>query len=120
VDDDHNIRLFVSTALADDGIEILEAESGAEAIATARTEEPDLIILDMMMPDMDGKTTIGKLRQEPNLVDTPVIFLTAKVQAHEVESYSHLGAIGIISKPFDPLTLPEQVSALMEARKGAK
>jgi len=114
VDDDENIRLFISASLDGDQITLLEAESGAQAITIAASEHPDLILLDMMMPEMDGKTTLAKLREQPGLAAVPVIFLTAKAQAHELEGFLKLGVSGIITKPFDPMTLPEEISEILK------
>jgi two-component system, OmpR family, response regulator len=69
--------------------------------------------LDMMMPDMDGKTTFGKLRELPSLANVPVIFLTAKVQAGEVDGYIKSGAAGVITKPFDPMKLSDQMMTIL-------
>lgn len=77
---------------------------------------PDLILLDVMMPGMDGPTTLAALRREPTLVDVPVVFITAKVQSSEVEFYTSLGALGVISKPFDPMALADQVRAIWQGR----
>ncbi len=71
-----------------------------------------------MMPGMDGPTTLGKLRQLPGLTDTPVIFMTAKVQPHEVEQYKALGALDVIAKPFDPMQLSDQIRAIWARRRG--
>lgn len=113
VDDDSNIRLIVRMSLAGDQINIVEAENGRQALGVAASEQPDLILMDMMMPDMDGRTTLGKLREEESTGHIPVIFLTAKVQKHEMESYIKLGAAGVITKPFDPMTLADEISDIM-------
>jgi two-component system OmpR family response regulator len=114
VDDDSNIRLIASMSLDGDDVTIVEAESGAEALTVAAAEMPDVILLDMMMPDMDGKTTLTELKKNPKLSKIPVIFLTAKVQSSELESYVHLGATGVITKPFDPMTLPDEINQLLQ------
>ena len=116
VDDDDNIRTIAQMALEDDDIQVIEADSGASAIEIASSEKPDLILLDMMMPEMDGKTTCKKLKEQPLLEKTPVIFLTAKVQTHEVGTYQDYGAVGVISKPFDPMTLPEEIDRILKAQ----
>ncbi len=120
VDDDANIRLFVNVALEGDETTLFEADSGAKGITIAATEQPDLILLDMMMPDMDGKTTLSKLREQPGLAEVPVIFLTAKAQSHELESYLKLGVSGIITKPFDPMTLPDEISQILKTAVSQK
>ncbi len=74
-----------------------------------------MILLDVTMPGMDGPTTMTKLRQEPALASIPVIFITARVQTHEVASYMALGAAGVISKPFDVIELPGEIRRMTEA-----
>ena len=119
VDDDADIRLIASIALASDEIEIIEAQTGLQALSVAEKVRPDVILLDMMMPNMDGKTTFSKLRQLPNLADVPVIYLTAKVQAAEIDAYIKSGVAGVITKPFDPMTLPEEIAEILTvASKG--
>lgn len=120
VDDDANIRLIASMSLDDEAVIVLEAESGAEALKVAAEELPDLILLDMMMPEMDGKTTLAELKKRSQLSSIPVIFLTAKVQNSELESYTDLGAAGVITKPFDPMTLPEEINQLLQKANSAK
>lgn len=114
VDDDQNIRFVVQMAL--EGMtswKILVAESGQEALTIADREKPDLILLDMMMPGMDGPTTFSRLKEQGILV--PVIFMTAKVQTHEVEDHLKLGAAGVIAKPFDPMTLHKDILRIAES-----
>ena len=86
----------------------------AEALAQAEAFAPHLLLLDVMMPGMDGPTTLARLRELPATREVPVIFMTAKVQAREIEHYKALGALGVISKPFDPMTLAAQVKALWQ------
>lgn len=122
VDDDQNIRLVAQMAL--EGLtnwKVLLAESGSEALKVALVEKPDLVILDMMMPNMDGPTTFAKLLEQGSLSQVPVIFMTAKVQTHEVENHLKLGAAGVIAKPFDPMLLPKEIMQIVDrARKTAK
>jgi CheY-like chemotaxis protein len=118
VDDDDDIRMIASIALADEN-QVLEANCGSEALRVAEKEQPDLILLDMMMPDMDGKTTFSKLRQLPNLAKTPVIYVTAKVQESEIQTYIRSGVAGVITKPFDPITLPQEISDILTATSKA-
>ena len=115
VDDDQNIRLVAQMAL--EGLtnwKVLLAASGSEALQVALLEKPDLIILDMMMPNMDGPTTFAKLLEQGSLSQVPVIFMTAKVQTHEVENHLKLGAAGVIAKPFDPMLLPKEIMQIVE------
>ncbi len=113
VEDDQDIQMVAQMALEIvGGLSLMACSSGQEAIAAAATYQPDLILLDVMMPDMDGPTTLLELRKLPNTAAVPVVFMTAKVQAAEVSHYRSLGAIGVIAKPFDPMTLAEQVRQL--------
>lgn len=118
VDDDDNIRTVAMIALEDEpGWEIFEARSGMEALAIAKAQKPDLILLDMMMPGMDGKETLHRLREDEEMAQTPVIFVTAKVQTHEIEGYKQLGAMGVITKPFDPLTLITDIIEILAGKE---
>lgn len=117
VDDDQNIRFVAQMSL--EGLtswHIMLAESGQDALVKASTETPDLILLDMMMPGMDGPTTFEKLRQQKELSQVPIIFMTAKVQPHEVASYLKLGALGVITKPFDPMKLAEEICHIVDSK----
>ena len=100
------------------GFEVEVCSSGAEALEKAETFNPDLILLDVMMPGMDGPTTLGSLRNLPTLGKTPVIFMTAKVQPQEVAHYIDLGAINVIAKPFDPMTLAETIQSMWDKSQG--
>lgn len=115
VDDEPDIRRIGELSLqAAAGWETVLAESGAQAIELASSERPDLILLDMMMPGMDGLTTLEKLRDNPELADTPVIFMTAKVQQNEIQRYLDAGAVGVVHKPFDPMALPDEIRRILE------
>lgn len=114
VDDDKNIQLIAQIGLEDmPDWQIILASSGQECVNKATSELPDLILLDMMMPGMDGRTTLAKLRENPATASIPVIFMTAKVQKHEVDSYLSLGVAGVITKPFDPITLSQDILAIL-------
>lgn len=114
VDDDQNIRRICQVTLKSVGKwDVVLAESGYEGLELARKETPDVILLDVMMPGMDGPTTLLKLREDDQLKHIPVILMTAKVQPQEVEKYTRLGASGVISKPFDPLILPNEIKKLV-------
>lgn len=114
VDDDPDIRTIGRLSLANvGGLDVTLASSGLECLTLARETRPDVILLDVMMPELDGPTTLQRLRADPELSSIPVIFLTAKVQRQEIERYRQLGARGVISKPFDPMTLPDRVRALL-------
>ena len=120
VDDEPDIRLIARTALeCRCGFRVRECERGAEAVAAALEERPGLIVLDVMMPEMDGTEVIRALQAEPELADVPVVFMTAKVQRRECERYLELGALGLIAKPFDPMTLGDELRALWNRRGAA-
>lgn len=113
VDDDPDIRQVAELSLAEvGGWKVSLASSGAEAIEKISEVNPDVILLDVMMPEMDGPSTFLKLREIEGFANTPIIFITAKVQKHEIDRYLALGAMGCISKPFDPMTLPNQISEI--------
>ncbi len=106
VEDDLDIQSIAKLALVAVGKFSIEiCSSGSAALEAVASYEPDLILLDVMMPGMDGPTTLKALRLLPNLAQIPVIFMTAKVQTHEVAHYKELGAVDVIAKPFDPMTL---------------
>jgi two-component system OmpR family response regulator len=110
VEDEPDIQAVTKLALEEIGGFTLEVcGNGDEALAKAVEFAPDLLLLDVMMPGMDGPTTLKALREIPQLTETPAIFMTAKVQPHEVEEYKALGAIDVIAKPFDPMTLSENL-----------
>ena len=98
------------------GFEVLACASGAEGIAAAPEANADLVLLDVMMPGMDGPATLQALRRIPATARTPVIFMTAKVQASEVASYETLGAIGVIPKPFSPMEVSDEIRRIWERR----
>lgn len=112
VDDDDNIRLITQMSL--EGLtswKIQEARSGKEALTCLEGHLPDVILLDVMMPDMTGMDLLSQARAILGENLPHVIFMTAKVQASEIEKYRLLGAAGVIMKPFDPMKLPEQIEA---------
>lgn len=114
VDDEDDVRFVARISLGRVGrMTVIEAATGAEGVARARTEHPDFILLDMMMPGMDGAATFRALRDCEETADIPVVFLTAKAMAPEVERLKTLGARGVVLKPFDPMTLASDVTALL-------
>ena len=114
VDDDEDICTVAELAARRvGGWDVVVAASGQEALDKARSERPDVILLDAMMPVLDGPSTLVKLREEPSTATIPVIFLTAKVQRREIERYMALGAIGVIRKPFNAMTLPDEVRRIV-------
>jgi len=118
VDDEPDIREVAAFALElDPDIVLSAAPSGEAALQTLEAGlRPDVILLDVMMPRLDGPGTLERLRTIPGLETTPVIFMTARVQASECDRYIGLGAVGVITKPFDPMTLAEQVRDLLVGR----
>ena len=115
VEDDPDIRELTKIALeAVAGYTLDSATNGIEALEKTPAFEPDLILLDVMMPEMDGVETFQKLREIPKLDATPIVFVTAKAQYHEVEQYRSLGAADVIRKPFDPLNLPSEIESIWE------
>lgn len=113
-DDDPDIRAIGEMSLRDvGGWDVFCVPDGFAALDAARSREPDLILLDIMMPKLDGPGTFAKLRDDPQCAQIPVVFMTAKAQSHELRGYTELGAAGVIAKPFDPLTLPDQIRALV-------
>jgi CheY-like chemotaxis protein len=111
IDDEDDIREVAALSLeATAGWEILTASSGAEGMAIAALEKPDAILMDVMMPEVDGPTTFGKMQQNPTIADIPVLLLTAKVQGVDQRRFANLGVTAVLFKPFDPLTLAQQIS----------
>ena len=114
VDDDDDIRMLVRLSLERVGDnEVLEARNGREGLERARAELPDAILLDVMMPELDGPSTVVELRKLPETAEIPVILLTAKVQPRDQERFAELPITGTIAKPFDPLGLARQVEELL-------
>ncbi|AOU99621.1 hypothetical protein BI364_07925 [Acidihalobacter yilgarnensis] len=110
VEDEPDIQAVARVALEMVGGFTVEiCSSGVEALSVAPVFMPDIILLDVMMSGMDGPTTLTRLREQPELAGIPVIFMTARIQPHEVLQYQSMGAIGVIPKPFDPMQLSDQV-----------
>ena len=115
VEDEPDIRAIAQMALeAVGGFTVIACASGSEALASAPGANADLLLLDVMMPGMDGPSTLKALRELPATANIPVIFMTAKVQAAEVAQYRELGAIDVIHKPFDPMELAAQINRIWE------
>lgn len=115
IDDEDDIRRIAHLSLARlGGMEVLDAAGGLDGIETARRELPDAILLDVMMPGFDGGATLARLRSDPETAAIPVIFLTAKAMSSEVLRLRRMGAVGVLTKPFNPTTLASEVRSLLE------
>jgi CheY-like chemotaxis protein len=116
VDDEEDIREIVEISLGlDPELWIRGCASGAEALAIAVDWSPDMILCDAVMPVMDGPATLTRLRECPQTVDIPVVFLTSRAQPREIEHFKSLGAVGVIVKPFDPMTLAHSVRSHLQS-----
>lgn len=114
VDDDADIREVAEMALSlDPELDVRTSASGSEALALVEHWAPRLILLDFMMPDLDGPATLQLLRQKSSLDQVPVVFITARTSSKDVESLLGKGAAGVIAKPFDVMTLAAQCRAFM-------
>ena len=119
VDDEDDIREIAQMSLElEPEFEVRSCYSGAAALTDAAAWHPDLILLDVMMPDMDGPETLKRLAASPLTASIPVAFITARTQTHQVERYLAMGAIGVIAKPFDPLALAGEVRKLLSEHPG--
>lgn len=114
IDDEDDIREVAALSLeATANWTILTASSGREGILVAALERPDAILMDVMMPEMDGPTTFKQLQLNPQTSGIPVVLLTAKVQGVDQRRFAGLGVAAILMKPFDPLTLAQQIAAVL-------
>ena len=119
VEDEDDIRTVTKLALESlGGFTVASCESGAAAVEKAVAFKPDIIILDVMMPGMDGPETLRALRKLPETADTLVVFMTAKAQKPEIDKLKSLGIAGIIVKPFDSMTLSSQLLEIWESQHG--
>lgn len=116
IDDEKDVRYVARISLGRiGGMTVVEASSGEEGIACAKSERPDFILLDMMMPGMDGAATFRALREDEETSSIPVVFLTAVAKVAEVQCLKNLGARGVVLKPFDPITLAADLNAILDA-----
>ena len=114
VDDEADIREIATLSLETfRGWQVVGVASGLEAVAVVAREQPDAVLLDVMMPGQDGPATLAALRAQDSTRDVPVVFLTAKAQVKEKAQLQELGAIGVLAKPFDPMTLGDELAALL-------
>lgn len=115
VDDEADIREVIQMCLElVEGWDVLLAASGDEGLMSAQSEQPDAVLLDVMMPEMDGVATFKQLQANRETRQIPVLLLTAKVQPTDRQRFAELGVAGVITKPFDPLTLTAQIKALLQ------
>src|ERR1700686_2919232 len=118
IDDEPDILDIVAAALGlDPEFEVRSCGSGADGLAAAAQWRPDVILLDVMMPVMDGPATLRHLRENPQTAAIPVVFMTARAQTREIDHFKSLGAASVIVKPFDPMTLAASVRRQMQPAK---
>lgn len=114
IDDEDDIREVAQLSIeAVAGWEVTTARSGAEGIERAKADKPDAILMDVMMPAMDGPTTFKEMQKMPEIASIPVVLLTAKVQGVDQRRFAGLGVAAVLFKPFDPLTLADQMSTAL-------
>ena len=114
IDDEDDIRRIARLGLSKVGkMDVIDVNNGEEGVKRAEAEKPDAILLDVMMPLMDGPATLNALQNNPATSSIPVIFLTAKAMSSEIERLKGLGARGVLTKPFDPMTLASQVREVL-------
>jgi DNA-binding response OmpR family regulator len=114
VDDENAIRMLCRVNLSASGIDVLEAENGTTALELARRERPDLVLLDVMMPDVDGWTVARELAEDDETREIPIVFLTARAEAADKRMGQQLGGVGYLVKPFDPVTIGDYVEGVIE------
>jgi CheY-like chemotaxis protein len=121
VDDERSIRLLCRVNLVASGMEVLEAANGREGLELARQERPDLVLLDVMMPELDGWTVARELAADEQTRDIPIVFLTARADPADRRLGEQLGGVGYVVKPFDPVTIGEFVeSVLVRIERGER
>jgi CheY-like chemotaxis protein len=114
IDDEPNLAEVISICLISfKGWSVKVANSGKAGLSLVQTVKPDAILLDVMMPEMDGLTVYQALQKNPETQNIPVIFLTAKVQASDLKKFAELGVVGTIAKPFEPLVIADQITQLL-------
>lgn len=116
VDDDDDIRTIAALALRTVGkMTVSMARSASDAIELLKVQQPDLVLLDVMMPGMDGTSFFASLKKQPDLAHIPVVFMTARAHGGEIERYLAMGAAGFVAKPFDPMTLAERLRSILRS-----
>lgn len=121
IDDEEDFRTITASCLGLlGGAEVVEANCGSMGIRRAEQEQPDVILLDLMMPEMNGIDTLKNMRKNPSIQDIPVIFLTTKGMFEEFAELRELGALAVLTKPFDPMTIGDQIREILEQSKVKK
>ena len=114
IDDEDDVRQVIRLSLGRvGGMDVVDASSGSAGVRLAAETRPDFILLDLMMPDMDGVETFVRLREDERTASIPVIFLTAKAMPSEIERLRRLGALDVVVKPFNPMTLADQLREIL-------
>jgi two-component system, OmpR family, alkaline phosphatase synthesis response regulator PhoP len=116
-EDEPDIQFVVRIALEDAGHQVVMADDGQAAVEEARVQMFDVVLLDVMMPRLDGLGACRALKADPLTRDIPIVFLTARSQQSEVQAGLHLGALGYIVKPFDAFTLADEIAALLQCNE---
>lgn len=120
VEDDEDIREIVNLSLETiGGLRVAQCVSGSDALHKVAEIRPDVFLLDVMMPEMSGVETLSRLRKIPGFERTPAIFMTAKTREDQGAALFDAGAVGIIGKPFDPTSLPDQIATILEGARTA-
>ena len=118
IDDEDDIRKIARLSLSRvGGMEVVDASNGPDGVRKAESERPDAILLDVMMPGMDGPATLAMLRAGEATCKIPILFLTAKAMTTEIERLRALGALAVLTKPFDPMSLAKEVRQALETAK---
>jgi two-component system, OmpR family, response regulator len=121
VEDDPDLRELVEIIFArTSGMRIVAFEPAADVLELVRKAHPDIVLLDVMMPGIDGSTLASAMKADPELATTPIVFMTAKARPQELAELYNLGAIGVISKPFDAVRLPDEVGRLLAKHRENK
>lgn len=115
IDDEADLGFLISTCLEEFSVwQVLTTDSSRQGLNLAQTQKPDAILLDVMMPEIDGITLFGYLKNHPSTQKIPVIFMTAKVQNSDLELYKSLGVKGVITKPFNPFDLVRRITEILQ------